>query len=315
MRLIVSRSLCPYFHLAAEAFFLQQTDENILLIWQSESAVVSGKHQNICAEINYKFCKENNILPARRLSGGGTVFHDMGNINFTFIKNIETEMDKAVNYKQFLEPIRSALSSLGIETTYSHRDDLLLDGKKISGNAQHIFQQKKRVLHHGTLLYNCQLTNLSNALHSEGQYKDKAVKSVRSVVTNIKDYHNFGETQDFLVKLINELSTSFGAAQFISDNETKRIDQIKKEKFELEEWILGYSPKYIHRRLVSLNEKKYQLYMFVDKGEVLEMQLIDEQSEKCYISECLSCLSKPISVATFKKSFIEISETEIYQFL
>ena len=153
MRLSVSRSLCPYFHLAAEAFFLQQTDENILLIWQSESAVVSGKHQNICAEINYKFCKENNILPARRLSGGGTVFHDMGNINFTFIKNIETEMDKAVNYKQFLEPIRKTLFSLGIETTYSYRDDLLLDGKKISGNAQHIFQQKKRDLHHGTLLY------------------------------------------------------------------------------------------------------------------------------------------------------------------
>jgi lipoate-protein ligase A len=315
MRLIVSRSLCPYFHLAAEAFFLQQTNENILLIWQSESAVVSGKHQNICAEINYKFCKENNILPARRLSGGGTVFHDMGNINFTFIKNIETEMDKAVNYKQFLEPIRKTLSSLGIETTYSHRDDLLLDGKKISGNAQHIFQQKKRVLHHGTLLYNCQLTNLSNALHSEGQYEDKAVKSVRSVVTNIKDYHNFGETQDFLMKLINELSTSFGAAQFISDNDTIRIDQIKKEKFELEEWILGYSPKYIHRRLVSLNGKKCHLYMFVDKGEVIEMNLIDEQGENCFVSECLSCLSKPISVATFKKGFIEISETEIYQFL
>jgi len=315
MRLIVSRSLCPYFHLAAEAFFLQQTNENILLIWQSESAVVSGKHQNICAEINYKFCKENNILPARRLSGGGTVFHDMGNINFTFIKNIETGMDKAVNYKQFLEPIRSALFSLGIETTYSHRDDLLLDGKKISGNAQHIFQQKKRVLHHGTLLYNCKLTNLSSALHSEGQYEDKAVKSVRSVVTNIKDYHNFGETQDFLVKFINELSSSFGALQFLSEIEIQRIDQIKKEKFELEEWILGYSPKYIHRRLVSLNEKKCHLYMFVDKGEVMEMNLIDEQGENCFVSECLACISKPISVATFKKGFNQISETELYQFL
>lgn len=315
MRLIVSRSLCPYFHLAAEAYFLQKTDENILLIWQSESAVVSGKHQNICAEINYKFCKENNILPARRLSGGGTVFHDMGNINFTFIKNIETEMDKAVNYKQFLEPIRKVLSSLGIETTYSHRDDLLLDGKKISGNAQHIFQQKKRVLHHGTLLYDCQLINLSNALHSEGQYEDKAVKSVRSVVTNIKEYHNFGETQDFLVKLINELSISFGAAQFLSENEAQRIDAIKKEKFEHEEWILGYSPKYIHRRSVSLNNKKYQLYMIVDKGEVLEMQLIHEQSEQCFISECFKCISKPISLTTFKNGFPEISETELYQFL
>ncbi len=315
MRLIVSRSLCPYFHLAAEAYFLQQSNENILLIWQSESAVVSGKHQNICAEINYKFCKENNILPARRLSGGGTVFHDMGNINFTFIKNIETEMDKAVNYKQFLEPIRKTLSSLGIETTYSHRDDLLLDGKKISGNAQHIFQQKKRVLHHGTLLYNCQLTNLSNALHSEGQYEDKAVKSVRSLVTNIKEYHNFGETQDFLVKFINELSTSFGAAQFLSENETQRIDQIKKEKFEQEEWILGYSPKYIHRRSVSLNNKNFKLYLFVDKGIVMELQLKNELGERSFISESSDCISNPISIETFKNGFPEISETELYQFL
>jgi len=315
MKLIVSRSLNPYFNLAAEAYFLQNTNDNVVIIWQSESAVVSGKHQNICAEINYKFCKENNILPARRLSGGGTVFHDMGNINFTFIKNIETEMDKAVNYKQFLEPIRKALSSLGIETTYSHRDDLLLDGKKISGNAQHVFQQKKRVLHHGTLLYNCKLTNLSSALHSEGQYEDKAVKSVRSIVTNIKDHHNFGETQDFLVKFINQLSDSFGAAHFISENELQQINQIKNEKFELEEWILGYSPKYIHKRLVSLNGKKYQLYMFVDKGEVIEMNLNDEQGENCFVSECSACISKPVSVATFKKGFIEISETELYQFL
>jgi lipoate-protein ligase A len=239
----------------------------------------------------------------------------MGNINFTFIKNIETEMDKAVNYKQFLDPIRKTLFSLGIETTYSHRDDLLLDGKKISGNAQHIFQQKKRVLHHGTLLYDCQLTNLSNALHSEGQYEDKAVKSVRSIVTNIKEYHNFGETQDFLVTFIHELSNSFGAAQFLSENETNCIDQIKKEKFELEEWILGYSPKYIHRRSVSLNEKKCHLYMFVDKGEVIEMNLIDEQGKNCFISECLACISKPISVATFKNGFPEILETERYQFL
>jgi lipoate-protein ligase A len=239
----------------------------------------------------------------------------MGNINFTFIKNIETEMDKAVNYKQFLDPIRKTLSSLGIETTYSHRDDLLLDGKKISGNAQHVFQQKKRVLHHGTLLYNCQLTNLSNALHSEGQYEDKAVKSVRSVVTNIKEYHNFGETQDFLVKFINELSTSFGAAQFLSESEVQRIDQIKKEKFEQEEWILGYSPKYIHRRSVSLNNKNFELYLFVDKGIVMELQLKNELGEISFISESSNCISNPISIETFKNGFQKIQEAELYQFL
>lgn len=315
MRFIVSQSYCPYFNLAAEAYFLQQTSENILLIWQSESAVVSGKHQNICAEINFKFCKENNILPARRLSGGGTVFHDMGNINFSFIKNIETEMDKAVNYKQFLEPIRKALASLDIETTYSHRDDLLLDGKKISGNAQHVFQQKKRVLHHGTLLYNSKLSNLSAALKSDGTYEDKAVKSVRSTVTNIIDYQDLGTTKEFIVKFIKELNAIFGATYFLSENEVSEIEKIKTSKFTREDWILGYSPKYIHKRKISLKNTPFELYMQVDKGIVAEINITNEMGESFYQNEIAFCLNKPISIETLKLGFKELPVTEIYQFL
>ncbi|MEY4710339.1 MAG: hypothetical protein RIS28_1471, partial [Bacteroidota bacterium] len=148
MRFIVSPSTDVYYNLAAEAHFLHQTPENICMLWRSENAVVCGKHQNICAEINYATCKQLQIAPARRVSGGGTVYHDLGNINFSFIQDLGTTLDKAVNYKRFLEPIREALLAMGITTSYSERDDLLYQGTKFSGNAQHIFQQKKRILHH-----------------------------------------------------------------------------------------------------------------------------------------------------------------------
>lgn len=317
MKLLVSNSTCPYFNLATEAYFLQNTEENILFIWQSESAVVSGKHQNICAEINYKFCKENGILPARRLSGGGTVFHDMGNINFTFIKNIETEMDKAVNYKQFLEPIRAALNLLGIETTYSHRDDLLLNGKKISGNAQHVFQQKKRVLHHGTLLYDSQLNNLKNALHSEGQYIDKAVKSVRSEVTNIRNEHNLGATPEFLKKFIQVINQTLGATTFLTETESNAILSLKNEKFSLESWILGYSPKYVHKREIVLNSEKLSLEMYVDRGIIAEMSLLSPSGESKYSEQLSQCLNQPIAFKTLENAFSEcqtITNTELLQF-
>ncbi len=208
MRLIVSESTDVYYNLAAESHFLHHTDENVIMLWRSESAVVCGKHQNICAEINYAACRQLNIAPARRVSGGGTVYHDLGNLNFSFIQDLGTTLDKAVNYKRFLEPIRQALLEMGIETSYSERDDLLFNGVKFSGNAQHIFQQKKRVLHHGTLLLNANIHNLGKALHSEGQYQDKAVKSNKSSVTNLGDH--FAELQQIeqtIAILAQKLST------------------------------------------------------------------------------------------------------------
>ena len=119
MRLIQTESTDVYFNLAAEAYLLEHSSEDILILWRSGSAVVCGKHQNICAEINYAHCIKNGIHPARRISGGGTVYHDMGNVNFTFIQNLKTGLEKAIDYKQFLEPIRSALKAMGVETQTS----------------------------------------------------------------------------------------------------------------------------------------------------------------------------------------------------
>jgi len=319
MRLIVSNSTDVYYNLAAEAYFLHQTEENVIMIWRSENAVVRGKHQNICAEINYAACRQLNILPARRVSGGGTVYHDLGNVNFSFIQNLGTTLDKAVNYKRFLEPIRQALREMGIETSYSERDDLLYQGVKFSGNAQHIFQQKKRILHHGTLLINANIHNLGKALHSEGSYQDKAVKSNKSAVTNLADH--FPELTD-IQKTISTLSHKISAIcgtehSSILPQEHQNIEQLKIEKFTQPHWILGYSPNYSHQRNIHLNQDQLLLNLTVTKGIITHFTLKDPKEKLMFPDACAAVLNQPISPITFANAFANTpfqNESEFNQF-
>jgi len=285
MRLIYSDQLDPYFHLAAEMVLVQRAKDPILMLWRSTPSVVCGKHQNACAEANIQFCSANEIKVARRISGGGTVFHDLGNVNFTFIKNLDEGMEKAVNYKQFLEPVRHVLASLGIETTYSHRDDLLVNGLKISGNAQHIYQKGLRVLHHGTLLYESDLKSLSAALHTSGSYEGKSVPSNRSAVTNIRDVKDLGDTVSFLGHLQREFSKFYGLVfqghDAFTESELKEIEDLRAEKFSKDSWILGYSPKYIHKREINWEGRIEQLYMKVQDGIIQEMTLNERSMSEC----------------------------------
>jgi lipoate-protein ligase A len=184
MQLLISQSTEPEINLATEEFLLKHSGENIVFLYRNKKCVVVGKHQNAMAEINYRFVKENNIPVIRRISGGGTVYHDEGNLNFTFLQN--GEEGNLVNFKAFISPVAAFLKELGAPAVIGPRNDILLDGLKVSGNAEHIY--RKRTLHHGTLLFSSTLTDLRNALHTEsGKYTDKAVKSVRSKVTNIKE--------------------------------------------------------------------------------------------------------------------------------
>jgi lipoate-protein ligase A len=285
MRLIYSDRLDAYFHLAAELALVQGATDTILLLWRSSPSVVCGKHQNACAEANIQFCRENNINVARRISGGGTVFHDFGNVNFTFIKNLEEGMDKAVNYKQFLEPVRTALRGLGVETTYSKRDDLLLNGLKISGNAQHIYQKGLRVLHHGTLLYDSDLKSLNAAIHSAGNYEGKSVPSNRSEVTNIREWHDLGDTVSFLGHLQREFSKIYGidfqGHEAFSMAELEEIEELRNSKFSQDSWILGYSPKYIHRREINWNGQNVELFQRIQDGIIQEMSIDGNLMDNC----------------------------------
>ncbi len=270
----------PYFCLAAEEYLLKNFDDDIFMLWQSENTVVVGKHQNVLGEINYSFVRENNITVARRISGGGTVFHDAGNVNFSFIKKVKSPAE--ISFKQFTKPVREALAKLGVKATTSGRNDLLINGKKISGNAEHIF--KNRVLHHGTLLYNSDLKNLGEAIKViPEKYISKAVQSNRSEVANISSFLKSKlDISEFIQFLIDvQLKKEGNTFYELNENDNEKIKTLVLEKFKNWEWNFGYSPKYSFKNEVEIEGKTISVELKVKKG-IIEDAVIsgDYFSEK-----------------------------------
>lgn len=184
MLFIQNTNTNTYFNLALEEYLLKEFDEDCFMLWQNEPCVVIGRNQNPLAEINQGYVKRNNIKIARRLSGGGAVFHDLGNLNFTFIIN-DTE-NSLRNYKKFLTPIIDALATLDVKAEISERNDLTINGLKFSGNAQ--YKHKNRLLHHGTILFSSNLNNVRAALKTDYLIKGRWVKSFPSPVTNVQEH-------------------------------------------------------------------------------------------------------------------------------
>ena len=263
----------PYYCLAAEEYLLKNYSDDIFMLWQSHDTVVVGKHQNAMGEINYRHVRENGIRVARRISGGGTVFHDSGNINFTFIKNVAGPQE--ISFKRFTQPIVDALATLGITAVTSGRNDLLVDNRKISGNAEHVF--KNRVLHHGTLLYNSDLENLGNAIQVvPGKYTSKAVQSNRSVVVNISEFlENPAPIDDFIRMILRyQLDSSDENRPFkIPEHEEEIIRNLSSEKFETWEWQFGYSPAYLFSNEGIWKGKSLYLQFIAEKGKITDLTL------------------------------------------
>ena len=185
MLCIISPYSSPYFNLASEEYLLKNFQEDVFLLYRNIPSIVVGKHQNTLAEINLPFVQEKEILVARRISGGGTVFHDLGNLNFAFFTS--GKEGELVDYKRATLPIIEALKEMGLEVRLGKRNELLLEGLKISGTASHVFKQ--RVLHHGTLLFSSEMGSMSAALKTvQDRFTDRAVRSVRSRVTNIREH-------------------------------------------------------------------------------------------------------------------------------
>ncbi len=262
----------PYFCLAAEEYLLKNFNEDVFMIWQSDNTIVLGKHQNALGEINYPFVRKNNITVARRISGGGTVFHDSGNVNFAFIKNVNSTAE--INFQKFTEPIISALAELGITAYNSGRNDIMVEGKKISGNAEHVY--KNRVLHHGTLLFDSDLKNLGKAIKViPGKYIGKAVQSNRSDVANILD---FLERKISVDRFINFLK-----AQYLTDLSNREIDLnttdiqkiglLAEEKFIGWEWNFGYSPAYFFKNTIEFDNRELSIELSVKKGIIQECKV------------------------------------------
>ena len=266
MLFVKNPSLDPWFNLAAEEYLLKHLDEEVVMLWQSRSSVIVGKHQNTLSEINYPFVKQEKIPVIRRLSGGGTVFHGPGNLNFTFIR--KAPRDRLIDFRKHTRPVIAFLESIGVPARFEGKNDLRLKGLKISGNAEHVF--KNKVLHHGTLLFNSDLNRLNQAIKvGEGRYKDRSVQSVRSRVANISSF--LEQTISFEVfhqKLGEFLRKYFGNTKeyVFSEKELETIENLSREKYNTWEWNFGYSPDYLLSSRAIIDGEPVELRIMVKKG-------------------------------------------------
>ncbi len=249
MRYLHSPSNDPRWNLALEQYIFDYCDRShgYLLLWQNHNTIVVGKYQNTVGEINNEYVREHGITVVRRLSGGGTVYHDMGNLNFTFI--VDANEAERINFRMFCEPIVRTLASFGVTAEISGRNDITVDGKKFSGNAQYL--REGRVMHHGTILFDSDSSVIVGALQVDREkLAQKGVKSVSSRVTNLIDYLPAGTTlEDFKARLVEELGKSEPMETMTLDEAAlARIGEIREERYDTWEWNYGRSPGYTDYR-------------------------------------------------------------------
>lgn len=282
MKTLISHSTDPYFNLAWEEYIFKHIncEEDILLLWRNAPSVIVGRNQIIYGEVEVAYCKTHDIPIIRRISGGGTVYHDLGNLNYSVIT--KQYKDVISNYAYFTKPILTFLNSLGIPASFSGKSDLKIGNQKISGNAQ-IYHQN-RMLHHGTLLLESDLSRLNQVI--KAQTKDIlsiGVPSNRSMVTNVFDHLKTKTSfQDFLdnlqahwvyPKTIQESSLELSTLDFHA------IEQLKQSKYHSWAWNYGESPAFeIHKEIGA-----DQIQIKVTEGFIAEC-LYTNQSKTQFIA-------------------------------
>ncbi|WP_346353340.1 lipoate--protein ligase [Azotosporobacter soli] len=246
---ILNASNDPCFNLALEEYYLKQTNftQDLVILWRNRPTVVIGRNQNLAVEINDAFIAEKDIRVVRRLSGGGAVYHDLGNLNFSFITAAPAISRDA--FARLTLPVLDALASFGVEAEFTGRNDLTISGQKFSGNAQYFHQG--RLLHHGTLLFDSDLTVLSQALSgSESKHTRRAVPSVRSAVTTIRPHLPLGTTAaEFEAALLDAIfSRSKKPYQQYSPSpsELQAIEALARDRYRTRAWTYGSLPHFNH---------------------------------------------------------------------
>lgn len=306
MLLITSPSNNAYFNIASEEYLLHRfPTEDIFLLYVNAPSIIVGKFQNTLAEINLDYVKEKGIKVVRRMSGGGTVYHDLGNLNFSF--HTLLGQNDFGDFSFFTKPILNVLQELGVPAELKGRNDLLVEGKKFSGNAK--LARHGKMIQHGTILLDSEMEVLGEALKVNPlKFIDKAIKSTRGRVTNLINYLPKDTTTETLQKLLTaEIIKNNPEAKHyeLSTEDLAGIEKLQQEKYETWDWNFGFSPNYNFKKAIKVPAGFIEVHLDVVQGiiekakifgdffaakpiELLEEELIGHKHEISALTELFS---------------------------
>lgn len=272
MYLIISETKDPSFNLALDEFLLKKSNDEFLILGINSTSVISGKHQCIHKETNTRYLVEKNIPVLRRITGGGTVFHDDGNLNYSFILN--SEPGKQVDFHKYTLPVIGFLESLGLSVEIQG-SDIRVCGGKISGNAEHI--HRNRVLHHGTLLFDADLEKMRGSIRKDvSHYETRAVASNPSRVINIREIKpGISDINELMSLIILYFQNTLPGIESykLKSAELSEITDLAKQKYNSWEWNIAYGPEYIFSNSLTLDDNEISLRLYVREGIIRDIVL------------------------------------------
>lgn len=318
MHYMETGSTDPAYNLAFEQYVLENRfSGSYVILWQNDNTIVIGRNQNTLQEINRQYVEEKGIRVVRRMTGGGAVYHDLGNLNYSYI----TDYDENVGMEAFNAPVCSALRKLGLNAESSGRNDITVDGKKVSGVAQRI--TGNRILHHGCILFSADTSVLSGALNADPEkFTSKSVKSVSSRVANISDLlQNKIGMDEFKECVRNELLGSGAEKVTLSASETERILELAEKKYCSWEWNYGHSPEYTFHNRKRFPGGSVEVYLNVKSGIITDAVFFGDfmaQKDCAAASEALKGvrfsreeIQKALKLSDFDKMFGGITAENI----
>jgi lipoate---protein ligase len=305
----------PYFNLAIEELLLKSNNEEYLILGINNPSVIIGKHQSGHMEINTKFVSENNIPVIRRISGGGTVFHDRGNLNFSFIR--QSESGKQVDFRKYTQPVIDFLKSMGVEAKFEGKNDLKVDGLKVSGNAEHI--NGNRVLHHGTLLFSTSMDMLRNSLRKDTScYSSRAVMSNPSSVVNLNEKMNcFQDIIEFKSEMMSYFLNNFSdnVLYKLTQKEIQEADFLVNSKYRTWEWNWAYGPDYTFKNSFEINNAYHSCNLYIKDGIIRKCDIEGSDQMKSTSKMLIGCRHMVNDLSeVFRNENIFLTEEEIYNF-
>jgi lipoate-protein ligase A len=283
----------PCLNLAVEEILLKNRTEEFLILSINKDSLIVGKHQAAQREINTQFVTENNIPVIRRISGGGTVFHDHGNLNFTFIMN--SKAGSQIDFPRYTRPVIDFLVSSGIEARFEGKSEIRVSGYKISGNSEHV--QRNRVLHHGTLLFNASLENLRKSLNDHTEcYGTRAVRSNPAPVINIKNISGaFNDITDFRSRMMEFLSGHFNEELLwvLPEEERNAAILLADVKYRSWDWNYAYGPEYEFRKDFIYHDNRTSVRLYVKGGIIWDCILESSDLPSGMDKKLIGCRHMP----------------------